>query len=236
MQVASHGFETTKQAIDPSTSQEEKPLLLSLAYTFITSYPANPYRSPDVFILYVQICRAAGALHRTVSEIKTGQGIKNGSALEKEALEALTPDLRKAEKDVEFEAGWWTAVAGDLRIKWERWELVTDISSSLATDADLKPVATPDLDVDEEVPDADESDAQLPKQNLREVSWMKEWDWEKEWERGDDQLRGAADLPYVRFCKTFTSCLHIDFITARPITRPTSHIFPCCFSWFPSLP
>jgi hypothetical protein len=207
-------------------------LLLSLAYTLITSYPANPYRSPDVFILYVQICRAAGALHRTLPQIKTGQGIKNGSALEKEALEALTPDLRKAEKDVEFEAGWWTAVAGDLRIKWERWELVTDISSSLATNSKSKPVATPNVDVDEDVPDADESDTQLPQQNLREVSWMNEWDWEKEWERGDDQLRGAADLPYVHIWKAPTTYLHIELITGRPITRRTLHISPSCFSYF----
>ena len=208
-------------------------MLFSLAYTLITSYPANPYRSPDVFILYVQICRAAGALHRTLPVAKTGQGIKNGSALEKEALEALTPDLRKAEKDVEFEAGWWTAVAGDLRIKWERWELITDISSSLATNSKSKSVATSNEDDDENVPDADESDTQSPKQNLREVSWIDEWDWEKEWERGDDQIRGAADLPYVRMWKAPTSYSRVECVTARPITRPTLHTSPSCFSYFP---
>ena len=113
-------------------------------------------------------------------------------------MEALTPDMRKAEKDVEFEAGWWTAVAGDLRIKWERWETVGEIAERLIAGAEVKrPGQSEDIsDVDEQdVPDADEDDAQAPASTEDEVSWGQDWDWEKEWERGDDQIRGAADLP-----------------------------------------
>lgn len=119
--------------------------------------------------------------------------------MEKEALEALTPDLRKAEKDVEFEAGWWTAVAGDLRIKWERWEMVGEIAERLIAGENVKQpvqVAKDVSDMDEEdVPDADEDVAQKTNPAGEEVSWLENWDWEKEWERGDDQIRGAADLP-----------------------------------------
>lgn len=173
-------------------------MLLSLAYSLLTSSPANPYRTPDVFILWVRICRAAGQAHRALPTIVEGPGVKNGSSLEKEALEALTPDLRKAEKDVEFEAGWWTAVAGDLRIKWERWEMVGKIAERLIKGADVKQSSGPEevQDVDEQdVPDADEADVHAPVQGQQEVSWAQDWDWEKEWERGDDQIRGAADLP-----------------------------------------
>lgn len=106
--------------------------------------------------------------------------------------------MRKAEKDVEFEAGWWTAVAGDLRIKWERWEMVGEIAERLIEGAEVKQSSGPEdaQDVDEQdVPDADEADVQGTIQVQQEVSWAQDWDWEKEWERGDDQIRGAADLP-----------------------------------------
>jgi hypothetical protein len=135
-------------------------------------------------------------------------GVQNGSRLEKEALEALTPDLRKAEKGSEFEAGWWTAVGGDLRVKWERWETVSTVAERLIAGKGEKKQRSKDHadvlpDSEEDVPDADEQDEQgppaeqssIPSIVSDEVDWVHDWDWEKEWERGDDQIRGAEDLP-----------------------------------------
>lgn len=186
------------QATDPATKLDERPLLLSLAYSLLSAAPANPYRTADVFTLWLRICRAAGQTFYSQSVPTTGKGIQNGYKLELEALEALTPDLRRAEKDSELEKGWWAAFGADLRIKWERWEMIQEIANRIVQGESKKTIESIDANVEGDVPDADEQDVTngtAVDDASKNVDWLTSWDWEKEWERGDDEIRGAGDLP-----------------------------------------
>lgn len=99
------------QACQPETPEKERSLLLTLARSLLERKPSTPYVNADTLLLYIKILREIG-----------------GDAII-EALSILTPDAMQ--KDGEDKANrravqkWMT----DLRFRWERWELVEEVSN-----------------------------------------------------------------------------------------------------------
>jgi hypothetical protein len=101
----------TFQACQPETPEKEKSLLLSLARSLLERKPSSPYENEDTLLLYVKILREIGD-EATI-----------------EALSILTPDATQKDGDEDEKRRnvkkWMT----DLRLRWERWELVEEVAN-----------------------------------------------------------------------------------------------------------
>jgi hypothetical protein len=85
--------------------------LLSLARSLLERKPSSPYENEDTLLLYVKILREIGD-EATI-----------------EALSILTPDATQKDGDEDEKRRnvkkWMT----DLRLRWERWELVEEVTN-----------------------------------------------------------------------------------------------------------
>lgn len=99
------------QACQPETPEKEQSLLLTLARSLLERKPSSPYDNADTLLLYIKVLREIG-----------------GDAII-EALNILTPDAMQKDGEDKANRGAIQKWMTDLRFRWERWELVEEVSN-----------------------------------------------------------------------------------------------------------